>query len=572
MHLRRHPTRNGAAPAEAHLPSPALRTAPWCALALLAVNLACGGSASKPQDGGSGGSGGSGGTGGSGGAGGSGGRTPDAATPDGPPTAGGTVLRTYVYHQLTDLSPGVMTQQRWHAAISGDGRGIAFVQNTYNPSKLFYINSDGTGQVELDSYSPYCACSPQVSISDDGTGIVWGSPTELRYVRSDGSNKKTLLEVAGEISDFRITGDGTRVFFVERRNDGDRNSAARFNRGIWVINVDGTGLTQVVGTAALAALYGVTEDNVFPFAGCGVSLGVSRDGGRLVFVANIVGAGQKVITATGAGGGLQKIADSAGGYLTIGKVAISADGTRILYTVTLADDSYDLVVAGFDGGNKRTLANTNQISFSGGGACGDPGLLTTDGSKAYLADAGLLFDTDGSGKKISLTLPTNVTGPTLLTDRQYGGWMNGAGSRFSYVTPAAGGLYQLVLLELDPAGRGLAPTIDMARVTPPKLMKGGGSGGSTVSARVMGQGTLHGVSTVFAREGMRDNELNAAHSLVDTGMQGDSQAGDGVYSSNLFSASQAAAPGPRTLRIHSESTSNGRRHGTVVELSDIAVE
>jgi hypothetical protein len=556
----------------------------WAALALLALPAACDDEGGGAVDAGTGGTGGNAGTGGgggnagTGGGGGTGGGSPDApvspdATPDSAPMAGGTVLRTFVYHQLTDLNPGIMVQQRWHAAISGDGRGIAFVQNAYNPSRLFYINSDGSGLLEIDSYTLYCGCSPTVSISDDGTGIVWGTPADLRYVRSDGSGKKTLIETGGEISDFRISGDGTKVFFVTRRDDADRATpSTRYGRGVWVINVDGTGLTQVENTAAVAALYGVTEDKVFPFNGCGPSLGVSRDASRIVFAPNIVDVGNKVVTANGNGSGLQKIADSGGTYFIVGKVAISADGSKVLYTATTTDNNYDLVVAGFDGSGKRTLANTSTISFSGGGACGDPGLLTADGSKAYMSDVGLLFDTDGSGKKLSMTLGTWVTGPNLLTDRQYGGWMNGDGTRFSFVTQDKNNIVQLVLLELNPAARGMAPTIDMAQLTPAKLQKGAGPGNTVVSARVTAPGTLHGVSTVFARDGMKDNEVSAPQALVDTGMQGDGQAGDGVYSSNQASASASAAVGGRTLRIHAESTTSERRHGTVLELSDIQVE
>jgi hypothetical protein len=587
------------------------------AAALLALlQLGCGGSKPAPGDagttggrGGSGGAGGTGGTGGTAGTGGSGGGTAgtggsggsvdsgvadsggpfgsrdsggaDVPTdanadallgPDGPdPRAGGTLLRTYVYHQLTALSPGVQAQGRWHSVISASGTGIAFVQATFNPSKIFYINADGSGLLEVDSYQPHCNCTAQVDISADGTGIVSGTPAQLRYVRSDGSNGKTLIETDGEISDFRLSGDGRKVFFLLRRDDADRTSRARLPRGVWAIGVDGTGLTQVVDTADLASLYQVGEENVFPFNGCGISLGVSNDAGRLVFAANIGGSGNKVLAAAGDGSGLREIAGAGGSHLLVGKVAISGDGSKLLYTLTAADNFYDLVVSGFDGGGKRTLASTRQIGFSSGGACGDPGLLTTQGNKAYLADVGLLIDTDGSGM-ISMTLPSAVGGPTLLSGRQYGGWMNGDGTRFAFLGQDGDGRAQIVSLQVGAPELGAAPSIREAIVTPPKLQKGTGAGAALISARVTAPGTLHGVSTVFARNGLRDPELFAPQTLVDDGTQGDGVAGDLVYSSDQGSAAAGAATGPRTLRIHVESTSEGRRHATVLELADIEVE
>ena len=230
------------------------------------------------------------------------------------------------------------------------------------------------------------------------------------------------------------------------------------------------------------------------------------------------------------------------------------------------------MVAGFDGSGKRTLANSGQIPFSGGGACGDPGMLTTDGSKAYLADVGLLFDTDGSSM-FSMTLPTWVPGATLLSARQYGGWMNGNGSRFSFVAQDANGRLQLTLLELDPANLRAAPGINQASVTPPRFLRGEGVSPAMVTARVTAPGTLHGVSTVFARDGMRDPNLGAPQALVDDGnMYGDAQAADGIFSSNRSAISTAAAPGACTLRIHAENTTDGRRHGTVLELTGLQVQ
>src|SRR5207247_5002669 len=83
-----------------------------------------------------------------------------------------------------------------------------------------------------------------------------------------------------------MTDDGSKVFFELGRDATVRgtNPSVRMERGIWVINSDGSGLRQVVGPSQVAAVLGMTADKVFPFRTNGrPGVSASADGSRVVF-------------------------------------------------------------------------------------------------------------------------------------------------------------------------------------------------------------------------------------------------------------------------------------------------
>jgi TolB protein len=160
-------------------------------------------------------------------------------------------------------------------SISGDGTKIAFVTSVNNASHIFVINSDGTGLKQLTSDSEGIGLgggSP--SISGDGTKIVFtkaGSGSgpndphteEIFIVNSDGSGLKQLTHKSGGDGsvDFKspsISNDGSKIAFFHV----DFNT---WNRGIFVMNSDGTGEKQV------------TEDFTTDFS-------MSGDGTKIAFL------------------------------------------------------------------------------------------------------------------------------------------------------------------------------------------------------------------------------------------------------------------------------------------------
>jgi hypothetical protein len=334
-----------------------------------------------------------------------------------------------------------------------------------------------------------------------------------------------------------------------------------------VVNTDGSGLRQVVGIDGVAALHGTTPDKVFPFSGCGVSLDVSRDGSRVVFMAAV--AGDKIMGVNDDGSGLHKI-DEAGGTFLIGhQVHISGDGGKVGYVATIANNVVQLSSAAFDGSGKRALAASPPTSFGDG--CGKPSSMTADGSQYFMSDVGLLFATDGSG--VTSLAPFDFSGDWLVNGALYGGSMSSDGTRYAYIVGDAAGQGQIVTMEMGAAPPlGMAPAITEVGIAPTTIVKGGQFGPNTVRARVAAPGMLRLAIATFMDKGLRDNSLGGP-TLVDDGTSGDATAKDGVFSSNRFSAPANATVGPRTVRVRAENTaSDGRRHATVVELAGVSVQ
>jgi Tol biopolymer transport system component len=497
---------------------------------------------------------------------------PDAGPPDnrppvdvGPdaPAPGGTVARTFVFHEVTALKPGLA----FSPVLSADGKTIAFVQNGYQPNHVFVMNADGTNQREVDSYASNCGCQGRVDVSGDGTGVVSTESMQVRYVRSDGSAKKTLVQIdSNEISDFRIAQDGRRVFFVARRDARLVGTQTLIARGVWVINVDGSGLRQVVGIDEVASLYGMTPDKVFPFSGCGVSLDVSGDGNHIVFIANA--GGDKAMGVNADGSGLHKIADSGGSALSVHQVHISGDGTKVGYVASGVNNLVELTSAAFDGGGKRVLAASPPTSFGDG--CGKPSQMSDDGSRYFMSDVGLLFNTDGTG--MAALSFSDFNGDWLVNGALYGGSMSGDASRFVFIVGDQAGQGQAVTMEMGAAPPvGTAPAVTEAGIAPTTIVKDM-FGANTIRARITAPGMLRLAIAPFGINGVRDTMIGDP-TLVDDGTNGDAVAKDGIYSSNRFNASAMSPAGPRTIRIRAESTtSDGRRHATVVELAGVSVQ
>jgi WD40 repeat protein len=142
------------------------------------------------------------------------------------PTAGGSHVARLTTDPATD----------WDPAWSPDGSEIAFGSNRTGTWHVWAIRPDGTG---LRRITPDEAPGLTPAWSPDGNRLVyqpvWGG---LRIISKDGTG---LLElpVGGAIPAW--SPDGTRIAF----NGGPPAPSPPVPNDIYVINVDGTGLTQV---------------------------------------------------------------------------------------------------------------------------------------------------------------------------------------------------------------------------------------------------------------------------------------------------------------------------------------
>ncbi|MHA2408134.1 MAG: TolB family protein, partial [Candidatus Ranarchaeia archaeon] len=143
-------------------------------------------------------------------------------------------------------------------SISDDGIKIAFSGGDDFDWQIFVINSDGSGLTQLtnnkDNYQ-YGAPMGGPSISGDGSKVAFGgldgSDWEFFVVISDGSGLKQLTDNSYKQEENMpppfgpsISGDGSKIVFSNFVESGLENPSVE----IFVINSDGTGLTQLTNT------------------------------------------------------------------------------------------------------------------------------------------------------------------------------------------------------------------------------------------------------------------------------------------------------------------------------------
>ena len=472
-----------------------------------------------------------------------------------------TIVRTIAYHQLTSL-PDKGPDYRTSTALSGNGAVIAFAHDS-GPNQVYVMNFDGSGQQQVDSYKAQCYCGSIIDISDDASKVVSTEGRQIRIV--DDKGPRMLVNVDTGISGIKMEGDGRRVFFLLDRDGNfvaNGKATGPAQRGLYVINTDGTGFRQIVGPNAVAALFGNTVVNYyspsFTVTGNAAnhSLSVTQDGTHIVFGAQKIG-----------GGGPDAIfgvnLDGSGLHFVLGPVpyvehlAVSAAALKVLYD-TFDGHVVETGVINFDGTSRLALRTDGIGNF--------PGVqLTADGSQALAFD--ILYNTDGSGAlQLSTTFNALTPGSPV---------MNATATRFVYPFVVPGtysqGLTQLASAEINPLNLGASPTIANPMVTPAYVMPDDLSK-ATASAQVSTANHLIQVGYATARNGLIEYPPTANVSLFDNGANGDQVADDGNFTTNLVQAPYKSATGPRTLRLFAQvQDATGIRHGTLVDVAPFFV-
>ena len=476
-----------------------------------------------------------------------------------------SIVRTIVYHQLTSL-PDNGPDGRTSTMLSGNGAVIAYTYapastKASNPNRIFVMNFDGTGARQIDSYTSLCYCGSIVDISDDGTKVVSTEGRQVRIVDDKGAH--ALVTVDADVNGIRIEGNGRRVFFLIGRdgNFAGAGGTGPIQRGLYVVNADGSGLRQIVGPAAVAALFGTTANSsISPeFAVTGYandSLGVSKDGARILFGAKkVAGNGPDAIFGVNLdGSGLHIVL---GPVPSVGHLNLSADGSKALYDV-YENSLVETGAINFDGSGRRALRHD--------GLGNRPGVqLSADGSLLLAYD--ILYNTDGSGALQLSTLFNSLTPGSPV--------MNAAATRFvySFVPPGtySQGLSQLASAEINPLSLGAAPSIVSPTVDPDFVIPDGPQPG-VVTAGVNTANRVIGVNYATVHDGLVDDPVTGSVFLVDDGTNGDQTAGDGIFTSNNVVVGSRTLPGPRTLRLFAQvADAAGVRHGTLVDVAPFFV-
>ncbi|HLJ45824.1 MAG TPA: choice-of-anchor D domain-containing protein [Bryobacteraceae bacterium] len=487
----------------------------------------------------------------------SGGGAPNATTTD-TATVVGTTLRTLVYHEITSLSTSANSGVSAAPVLSKNGTRAAFTTGGGSPFQVFVVNADGnSAPTQVDSFTRLCSCAASVFISDDGSAVVSSDGAQIRYAPASGSGGQTVVTAGNTaIAAERLSSDGSTIFFT-LSGDGTLNGAPA-TRGLYAVNVNGSGLHQIVTTAAVGTALATSAGVLFGDPGFPV-VDSSADSSRIIFSVNVLGVGAYLMAVNSNGQNLHKLAGPLSETYDAG---ISADGSTVYYdAVPQASGSPSQVgVVNFDGTNNRVLD-------TGLDGAGRPGQISADGSLVYVENGGRVYRSDGSGfYPLALNSPGANSHPVIGS---FNASMNSTGTRFVYLSGDASGIRQLATIDVNPSSTGASPAVTNPAINPPFVLVNGGSA-ATVSASVTTSNTLAGVVGMVVKNGVPDPNING-QPMFDDGTHGDAVTGDGVFTNNGVRTDCCATAGARTVRIQAEDRAGTRRHGTAVDLATFAV-
>lgn len=481
----------------------------------------------------------------------------------GPPTAGAPVSWTFVYDQITSFTTAVDTGGEGAPILSNNGQRIAFGRAYYlnndNLEHILAINFDGSGQTDVDSYPNFCGCIPTLRISADASKIVSSDSVQLRVANGNGSGATPLIALnSNEIGAIAISGDGTKVFFRIYRDTTLRGTNTPIQRGIWVIDANGSNLRQVVSPAQMVSLGVPATDFFGSLAG---TLDASGDGGRIVFAA-FYGSGQGLFAVNLNGSGLHDLLGQAG-YVYHG--GISSDGAKVFYNITSSDQSYRQIgVLNFDGSDEFPLVDSRTAGNLLFPDSADRMQISNDGRRLLLggANRAALVDTLTTELvQLAITTPPQGDLQGLLSGTLYQVTMNGDATRYAYVAFPPNQTNQLATMRVNPASLGVAPSITNPIVTPSYVLTMNHST-TKVSAKVDAPDPLLTVGDTVLFNGQDD--ANVDHKVMPN-------AGADLYSTSI-STNCCAIVGPHAVRVQAGTRSaNNRLHATAVEFSPLVV-
>jgi Tol biopolymer transport system component len=260
--------------------------------------------------------------------------------------------KSVTYHH-TQIAP------QWAPVWSPDGSKVAF--SGYEPvsSDLQYTNAvhvanaDLTGVTRITpgtdwwSVSGWSADGMRLLVTVDSS-LIGGPAQTVDIMNADGSGAVNVSNAAGARDSLSFDNspmwspDNTKVVFI-RTTRRISESDITFNSNIWVVNQDGTGLTQLTNDSTLnnsVPMWSPDGSKIY-FQHCGDANCNAQD----VWVMNVDGTNPTQITTTGH--------ELLGGFNPAGTKLITVD---VVGTISGSDRSLNrLYVQGLDGSNRTAL-------------------------------------------------------------------------------------------------------------------------------------------------------------------------------------------------------------------------
>jgi len=468
--------------------------------------------------------------------------------------------------------------------ISGDGSKIVFA--TGGPAvQVYTINTDGSGLTLIYDFERN-GTGPFIDINETGEKVIWcDGYGEIFIANSDGSVREELATLLPNPDpDFedlepeiflppRITADGTRVYFIHMGRD-PRAS------GVWYVNSDDSGLTQVFNYLKMASdLFGRdgTEYNYntaftdgFDISGNGskVILGTrifKLEEGDLIRGDAVVADGTEFYDAGEYAHGTQPFATNPNGdsfimYRIEFNQELGYDEINV-YFVPIGTGDPIKVISGLDqfgssAYTQMTADGTRAITVANNGRL--PITLVNSISRSRLD----LVSIDGLSNAIGSNKFSNSWMPSITWN----------GDKFCFLS--AGTPPQIWVARIKSDGITSQPSITEVKFDPYYILPNAATA-STIEAHVTD--LYHPIQTVTF-DGLKDGVFmfRAIESdfpsgfLVDDGSFGDAYADDGYYSNNTVRSYLAETPlGDYTIRIAAANST--LKEITAVDVDSISI-
>jgi Tol biopolymer transport system component len=296
-------------------------------------------------------------------------------------------------------------------AWSPDATRIAFVSNRTGSSNLYVANSDGSSVTQLTFYSaPIAAVSPDWS--PDGNQIVFWTNLDngIYVINVDGTGLTRLTQITpGFKLGPRWSPDGSKIAFSWGY---DLDTGNISNHAIYVMNNDGSNLLRLTSND-------FNDNNPFWSPdGTKLAFNSDRDGHAQIYVMNVDGSEQTRLTHNNY--------DDA-------QPIWSSDGTRILYTsvVQRAENgailNSEIFVINSDGSGQTNLTN----------------YAARDGAPVWLpvlAAMEVNYSTGAPGSFFTVNVsnfPVNDTAATLVNGIELGTAPTGSTGNFTFILSTA---------------------------------------------------------------------------------------------------------------------------------------
>ena len=473
-----------------------------------------------------------------------------------------SVVHRIVYRQLSNFpsdNSGIIPDPTL-MRMSDDGSRIVFVANQ---TRLYTIDTaDGAMRqvVDVVANQPSRDRINWIDINANGAKVVWaaGNYTEIFIADFNGANQRRIATElpkpgggtepwlpAPYFDGPRITADGGRVYFAHTGGNVD-------TAGIYRVNADGSGLSQVFSYRAVAQFLG-TDPGVGPTNSYFINtLGISDDGSQMIFgtFAGTGGPFGRVVTYDGS---FHLVSNSLSGVSGVLTLAISGDGSRVAF-FELVPNSQDAVTsANLDGSNPKRLlpvaTTASQLL----------GSLTRDGSTLFLPLTEA--KTDGSALLDLVISPCGPIDPFFRHAHLVG---TADGRRFAFHASTSGlATLQLWIGDIDtPPADGEVAVSEIS--FNPTFVRADRSTSSTFRARATGPGGIAEVCGQSLKDGRRAFRFIEAR-LFDDGTNGDPASGDNVFTKSEIVNDMATPDSVNPLSIRVTGVANDGRRVTAVD-------